>query len=97
MAGLWPYSGSQVRLGSPAMREPTKKPSREPSRLNWKSPCPSEEQRALYPHTLTNVFPCDSKNEGVWKAMRNPSHCRSYPQTPGENRGCCPLSPNYWT
>ncbi|GFT79934.1 reverse transcriptase [Trichonephila clavipes] len=34
MAGLWPYSGSQVMSGSPAMRDPTKKPSSEPSRLN---------------------------------------------------------------
>ncbi|GFS93095.1 hypothetical protein TNCV_532931 [Trichonephila clavipes] len=40
MAKLWPFSGSQVMLGSPAMcvREPTKKPSREPSRINRKFP-----------------------------------------------------------
>ncbi|GFU39541.1 hypothetical protein TNCV_857371 [Trichonephila clavipes] len=56
MAGLRPYSGSQVILGSPAMKEPTKKPSREPSRLNRKSPRPSKEQRALSPHILTNIL-----------------------------------------
>ncbi|GFS96318.1 reverse transcriptase [Trichonephila clavipes] len=38
MAGLRPYSGSQVVLGSSAMKEPTKKPNRERSRLNRKSP-----------------------------------------------------------
>ncbi|GFX23874.1 reverse transcriptase [Trichonephila clavipes] len=34
MAGLRPCSGSEVMLGSPAMKELTKKPNREPSRLN---------------------------------------------------------------
>ncbi|GFT84699.1 hypothetical protein TNCV_2767141 [Trichonephila clavipes] len=38
MTGLWSYSGFQVMVGSSAMKEPTKKPSREPSRLNRKSP-----------------------------------------------------------
>ncbi|GFU69625.1 reverse transcriptase [Trichonephila clavipes] len=38
MAGLPLYSGSQVMLGSPAVKGLTKKPSRERSRLNWKSP-----------------------------------------------------------
>ncbi|GFY19607.1 hypothetical protein TNCV_4647791 [Trichonephila clavipes] len=38
MAGLRPYSESQVMLGSPAIKEPTKKPSRETSQLNWKFP-----------------------------------------------------------
>ncbi|GFV10695.1 hypothetical protein TNCV_1755341 [Trichonephila clavipes] len=51
-----PYSGSQVMLGSPAMKEQTKKPSREWSRLNQKSSWPSEEQRAS-PDTLTNILP----------------------------------------
>ncbi|GFX76268.1 hypothetical protein TNCV_4036691 [Trichonephila clavipes] len=36
MAGLGPYSGSQVILRFPAMNEPTKKSSRESSRLNRK-------------------------------------------------------------
>ncbi|GFX09672.1 hypothetical protein TNCV_2186681 [Trichonephila clavipes] len=38
MAGLWPYSGSQVMLGSPAIGELNKKRSREPSPVNRKSP-----------------------------------------------------------
>ncbi|GFY14259.1 hypothetical protein TNCV_3614481 [Trichonephila clavipes] len=38
MAGLKPYSGSQFMLESLAMREPTKKPNREPSHSNRKSP-----------------------------------------------------------
>ncbi|GFY00811.1 uncharacterized protein TNCV_2142031 [Trichonephila clavipes] len=38
MARLRPYSGSQVMLGSPAMKKPIKKPSRERSRLNRKFP-----------------------------------------------------------
>ncbi|GFX99749.1 hypothetical protein TNCV_257881 [Trichonephila clavipes] len=61
MAGLRSYSGSQVMLESPAMKESTKRPSREPSRLNRKFPWPSEEQRASYPHTLTNILPRPKK------------------------------------
>ncbi|GFW75771.1 hypothetical protein TNCV_4429541 [Trichonephila clavipes] len=38
MAGLRPCSKSQIILGSPAMKEPTKKLSRERSRINRKSP-----------------------------------------------------------
>ncbi|GFX50522.1 reverse transcriptase [Trichonephila clavipes] len=39
------------------------------------------KQRTLYPHTLT-------KNQEPWKAIGNLGHCRSYPEAPGENRGC---------
>ncbi|GFU76329.1 uncharacterized protein TNCV_285291 [Trichonephila clavipes] len=38
MVGLRPYSGSQVMLGSPAMKEPIKMPSKERSQLNRKFP-----------------------------------------------------------
>ncbi|GFX84888.1 reverse transcriptase [Trichonephila clavipes] len=41
MAGLRPYSGSQVILGSPAMKKLTKKPSRE-----WMGPIPRQLERA---------------------------------------------------
>ncbi|GFV56880.1 hypothetical protein TNCV_1869211 [Trichonephila clavipes] len=37
-SALWPYSGSQVKLVSPALKEPTKTPSREQNQLNRKSP-----------------------------------------------------------
>ncbi|GFX41638.1 hypothetical protein TNCV_3110341 [Trichonephila clavipes] len=40
MTGLRTYSESQVMLGTPAMREPTKKPSREPSQIKRKSISP---------------------------------------------------------
>ncbi|GFW42442.1 hypothetical protein TNCV_240391 [Trichonephila clavipes] len=38
IARLRPYSGSQVMLGPPSMKELVKKPSREPCRLNRKYP-----------------------------------------------------------
>ncbi|GFT68955.1 reverse transcriptase [Trichonephila clavipes] len=47
MDGLRPYSGSQDMLKSLAMKEPTKKPSRERSRFNRKSPLPSEGKKNI--------------------------------------------------
>ncbi|GFX76491.1 hypothetical protein TNCV_2130421 [Trichonephila clavipes] len=61
MAGLWNYKGSQFMQGSSAMRELPKKPSKESNHFNQKSHSPSEEQRALYPHTMTNVLQCSKK------------------------------------
>ncbi|GFU28775.1 hypothetical protein TNCV_469311 [Trichonephila clavipes] len=97
MAGLQPYIESQVMLGSPAMKEPNKNSSMEPSRLNWKFPWPSEDRRASSPHTLTNIYYRDPKKQEPWKAMENSGQCGPNPETPGESRGCFPLSPNYRT
>ncbi|GFX32673.1 hypothetical protein TNCV_888111 [Trichonephila clavipes] len=70
MAGLWPYSGSQVMLECPVMRDDQKaKQGAESSQLEV--PLTLKRAKSMLPHTLTNILP-RPKNQEPCKVMGNP-------------------------
>ncbi|GFW18923.1 hypothetical protein TNCV_5133761 [Trichonephila clavipes] len=73
-------------LGFPAMREPTK----TPSRIN--------SQKSIIISTFIDKYTTVTPKNP--KSLRKPwetRYCGSNPEAPGESRRCCLLSPNHRT
>ncbi|GFS76570.1 hypothetical protein TNCV_1621711 [Trichonephila clavipes] len=83
MAGLCPYSESSWNPGNEKADQKAKQgaESSQPEvPLTLK-----RAKRAIFPHTLTNVYCHDPRHLEPWKDTGNLGLCGSYPEASGEN------------